>query len=125
MVFRATHENKLNGQRHNAIFPFYSTDNTSITILNEAQIEALARLARIRLERAEIPALTQQLGQILALVERMNAIDTTGVEPLAHPLDIVPRQRPDVVSEHDQRAALLAIAPVTDAGYYLVPRVVE
>lgn len=94
-------------------------------MLDESRVQALAKLARIKLEDSEIPALTAQLSQILALVEQMNAVDTTGVEPLAHPLDLVARLRADRVTETDQRDLLLACAPDVAEGYFLVPRVLD
>ncbi len=94
-------------------------------MLEEAQVQTLARLARIALEPAELPSLAAQLSRILSLVEAMEAVDTTGVEPLAHPLEPVPRRRPDAVTETDQRAEFGAVAPAMAEGYYLVPRVIE
>ncbi|MBI2801715.1 MAG: Asp-tRNA(Asn)/Glu-tRNA(Gln) amidotransferase subunit GatC [Gammaproteobacteria bacterium] len=94
-------------------------------MLNAAQIEALSRLARIQLDARETAALVTQLGEILNLVERMNAVATDGVEPLAHPLEIDSRRRADEITEQDQRANLQHGAPATEAGYYLVPRVIE
>ncbi len=94
-------------------------------MLDESRVQALAKLARIKLEDIEIPALTAQLSQILVLVEQMNAVDTAGVEPLAHPLDLVARLRADVVTETDQRDVLQACAPDVAQGYFLVPRVLD
>ena len=94
-------------------------------MLDESRVQALAKLARIKLEDIEIPALTAQLSQILVLVEQMNSVDTTGVEPLAHPLDLVARLRADVVTETDQRDVLQACAPDVARGYFLVPRVLD
>ncbi len=94
-------------------------------MLEAAQVQAMARLARIQLEDSEIPPLVGQLARILTLIEQMNAIDTTGVEPLAHPLELAARRRVDTVTESDQRAAFLAEAPQAQDGHYLVPRVIE
>ena len=94
-------------------------------MLDESRVQALAKLARIKIEDSEIPALTAQLSQILGLVEQMNAVDTSGVEPLAHPLDLVARLRADVVTETDQRERLQACAPDVAQGYFLVPRVLD
>jgi aspartyl-tRNA(Asn)/glutamyl-tRNA(Gln) amidotransferase subunit C len=55
----------------------------------------------------------------------LNAVDTTGVEPLAHPLEATQRLRPDVVTETDNRASFQQLAPQTEAGLYLVPKVIE
>lgn len=94
-------------------------------MLEEAQVQTLARLARIAVEPAELSVLAAQLSRILSLVEAMEAVDTQGVEPLAHPLEPTPRRRPDSVTETDQRAQFAAVAPAMAEGYYLVPRVIE
>lgn len=88
-------------------------------------IEKVARLARIRLDSADVPALTERIGNILAMVDRLQAVDTAGVEPLANPCDASQRLRADTVSEADQRERFQAIAPSTEQGLYLVPRVIE
>jgi len=59
------------------------------------------------------------------VVEQMNAVDTSGVEPMAHPLHMAQRLRPDAVTEHDQRERCQTIAPLTEGGLYLVPKVIE
>ncbi|MGH8596925.1 MAG: Asp-tRNA(Asn)/Glu-tRNA(Gln) amidotransferase subunit GatC [Gammaproteobacteria bacterium] len=94
-------------------------------MLDEAQVRIVARLARIQIADTEIPALLQQLSRILEFVEQMNAVDTTTVEPLAHPLELSARARADVVVETDQRESLQRSAPVVRDGYYLLPRVIE
>ena len=68
---------------------------------------------------------TRRIGDILAMIDQMQAIDTTGVEPMANPLDATQRLRADDVSECDQRESFLALAPATAEGLYLVPRVIE
>ena len=65
------------------------------------------------------------LDIFLAFVARMDEIDTTAVEPLAHPLDLSARLRPDVVSESDQRELFQSLAPEVERGLYLVPKVIE
>lgn len=90
-----------------------------------SDIEKIARLARIRVDADEVPAVVERLNNILAMVDRLQAIDTAGVEPMANPLDATQRLRVDAVTEPDQRAALLAIAPASDAGLFLVPKVIE
>jgi len=95
-----------------------------VTISRE-DIEKVAVLARIRLDEEQIPALEKDLGNILSLVDQLSAADTDNVEPLAHPLDAVQRLRADEVSESNQREVFQAIAPATENGLYLVPRVIE
>jgi len=65
------------------------------------------------------------LSRILGLIEQMNAVDTAGIEPMAHPSDTALRLREDVVKEKNQRDQFQAGAPATEAGLYLVPRVIE
>lgn len=93
--------------------------------ISREDIEKVAVLARIRLEEEQIPALENDLGNILELVNQLSAADTDSVEPMAHPLNAVQRLRPDEVTETNQREAFQAIAPATEDGLYLVPRVIE
>lgn len=93
--------------------------------LSPAEVEKIAHLARLALEPAQTEGLAQDLSRILDLVDQMSAVDTAGVTPMAHPLDMSQRLRADRVAETDQRDAFQAIAPQTEAGLYLVPRVVE
>lgn len=90
-----------------------------------SDIEKIARLARIRVDADEVPAVVERLNNILTMVDRLQAVDTAGVEPMANPLDATQRLRVDAVTEPDQRAALLAIAPASETGLYLVPKVIE
>jgi len=85
----------------------------------------IARLARIELSSAEREATRDQLNGILGFIEQLQAVDTAGIEPMAHAVDVVQRLRPDVVTETDQRADFQALAPETEAGLYLVPKVIE
>jgi aspartyl-tRNA(Asn)/glutamyl-tRNA(Gln) amidotransferase subunit C len=93
--------------------------------LNQADVRRIAHLARIAVEEDEVPGYLQQLSNILSLVEEMQAVDTTGIEPMAHAQDVVLRLRDDVASEPDRRAAYQAVAPQVEAGLYLVPKVIE
>jgi len=93
--------------------------------ISRADIEKVAVLARIRLDDEQIPALENDLSNILSLVDQLSAANTDNVEPLAHPLDAVQRLRADEVTESNQREAFQAIAPATEGGLYLVPRVIE
>lgn len=93
--------------------------------LTPEQVKRIAHLARI--EVSETEALTTQghLNGIFELIEQMQAVDTRGIEPMAHAQDLSQRLREDAVSEGDRRAAYQAIAPETEAGLYLVPKVIE
>ncbi len=88
-------------------------------------ISAIAYLARLRVEAEELPALTERFNAILDLFEQMQAVATDGVEPMANPLDATQPLREDAVTESDQRGMLQSVAPLTEDGLYLVPRVVE
>lgn len=93
--------------------------------LERKDVENIAHLARLAISEADIPEYARNLSDILTLVEQMGAVDTTGVPPMAHPLDAVQRLREDEVTEHDQRDRFQAIAPAVEAGLYLVPKVIE
>lgn len=95
-----------------------------MSITTEA-IEKVAKLARIRIDAEAVPELAQRLNNILAMVDRLQEVDTTGVAPMANPLDATQRLRADVVTETDRRDAFLAIAPSAGQGLYLVPKVIE
>lgn len=88
-------------------------------------VSRIARLARIEITPAETERTQAQLNGILAFVEQLQAVNTEGIEPMAHAVDVVQRLRPDAVTETDRRDAFQAIAPETEAGLYLVPRVIE
>jgi aspartyl-tRNA(Asn)/glutamyl-tRNA(Gln) amidotransferase subunit C len=93
--------------------------------INAEAIEKVAKLARIRVDADAVPALSERLNSILAMVDRLQAVDTTGVAPMANPLDATQRLRADAVTETDRRDAFLAIAPSAEQGLYLVPKVIE
>lgn len=93
--------------------------------LDQVQVRRIAHLARLEIGDAEAEHYAKELSRILDLVEQMNAVDTTGVAPMAHPNDAGLRLREDAVSETDQREKFLKIAPAAEAGLYLVPKVIE
>jgi aspartyl-tRNA(Asn)/glutamyl-tRNA(Gln) amidotransferase subunit C len=93
--------------------------------ISEQDLARVAELARLRLDPATVTEVTGRIGNILGMIDRMQAVDTSAVSPMAHPLDTVQRLRPDEVTEPDRRADFLAIAPVSEDGLYLVPRVIE
>ena len=93
--------------------------------LDLAQVRRIAQLARIEITDDEAQRTLAQLEDIFAMIARMQAVDTEGVEPMAHPLGGRQRLRDDVVTETDQRAAQMAGAPAQEDGLFLVPRVVE
>ena len=93
--------------------------------LTSDDVKRVAKLARLGLTEAETTETLTQLNSIIGLVDQMQQIDTNGVAPLAHPLELKQTLRADAVTETDQREKFQAIAPQADAGLYLVPRVVE
>ncbi len=97
--------------------------------LDLEQIRRIARLARIAVSEAEAVDTAKRLNSLLGLIEEMQAVDTRGIEPMAHALDaevsIAQRLREDKAVEPDRRADFQALAPEVEDGLYLVPRVVE
>ena len=93
--------------------------------LTPDDVRRIALLSRIELSPAEVERTREQLNGILGFVEQLQAVDTSGVQPMSHAVDVVQRLRADRVAESDRRAAFQAIAPDTEAGLYLVPKVIE
>lgn len=94
----------------------------SLTI---ADVKKVAHLARLAIDDQAAAKCTQEVCNILELVTQMDAVDTNKVSPMAHPLQVNQPLRPDVVTEPNQRDLLLSIAPLTEAGLFLVPKVIE
>ncbi len=93
--------------------------------LSSAEVTRIAQLARLHLQPEEVTGLQHDLSDMLDLVGQMQAVDTQGVQPMAHPLAMTQRLRPDQVTVQNQRADYQAVAPQVEDGLYLVPRVVE
>ena len=93
--------------------------------LSDDQIRRLARLARIAVQPGETAEVGKRLNRILELVGEIQAVDTQGVEPMSHALDVVQRLRPDEVTEGDRREGFQSVAPAVEDGLYLVPKVLE
>jgi aspartyl-tRNA(Asn)/glutamyl-tRNA(Gln) amidotransferase subunit C len=93
--------------------------------LDTEAVQRIALLARIEVTEAELAAMRDQLNGILAMIERMQAVDTTRVEPMAHAQDMVLRLREDKVTEANEREVFQSLAPQTEDGLYLVPRVID
>lgn len=93
--------------------------------LTPDNIASIAHLARLGIEPDALAPLAADLSNVLDLVEKLQAIDTTGVEPMAHPAGASLWLRDDIATETNQREALQAPAPSTRDGYFLVPRVIE
>ena len=93
--------------------------------LDHKDVKDIANLARLAISDENIDKYSTELSSILDLVEQMNAVDTNGVQPLAHPTDAVQRLRADVVTESNNREKYMANAPAQEEGLFLVPKVVE
>jgi len=93
--------------------------------LDTDDIKSIAKLARLKIDEADVPLYATNLSNILDLVEQMNSVDTEGVVPMSHPLEVVQRLREDTVTERDQRDDFQSVAPATQNGLYLVPKVIE
>jgi len=93
--------------------------------VDEKNVEQIAHLARLDINKKDIPEYVTNLGNILALVEQMNAVNTDDVAPMAHPTEAVQRLRDDVVTAENQREHFQEIAPQVEDGLYLVPQVIE
>ena len=89
------------------------------------QVRRVAHLASIEISDAEAESTLGHLNGIFTLIEEMQAVDTRGVEPMAHAQDLSQRLREDRVTEVDRRAAFQAVSPETEAGLFLVPKVIE
>ena len=97
--------------------------------LTPEQVQRIALLARIAGGPDEASGVADRLNQVLGLIDQLQAVDTRGIEPMAHALDaelaVRQRLRPDAVTEPDRRADFQAVAPAVEGGLYLVPRVIE
>ncbi len=93
--------------------------------LKSDDVRNIAQLARLHLDDDEIGRYAADLSSILDLVEQMQRVDTSAVEPLANPLDAEQRLRDDAVTETDERDKFQAIAPDVADGFYRVPKVIE
>jgi aspartyl-tRNA(Asn)/glutamyl-tRNA(Gln) amidotransferase subunit C len=88
-------------------------------------VKKAAHLAKLSMSEAELHAAHAQMANIFGLIEEMQAVDTRGIEPMAHAQDLGQRLRDDVVSESNQRELFQSVAPQVERGFYLVPQVIE
>lgn len=93
--------------------------------VDSSTVRRVAHLARIRVADEDVEALRGELNAILGFVEQLNEVDVSGVEPMTSVLPMAMRQRADKVDDGHQTRAVVANAPATDEGYFLVPKVVE
>ena len=94
-------------------------------MLSRDDVHRIAELARIEVPEDRVAAVQQTLNGIFGLIEQMRAVDTAGVEPMAHAVEVVQRLREDRVTEADQHDLFQAGAPQVEDGLYLVPKVIE
>jgi aspartyl-tRNA(Asn)/glutamyl-tRNA(Gln) amidotransferase subunit C len=88
-------------------------------------VKRVAHLARVAIDEVEARAVLSQINDIFGLIAEMQAVDTRGVEPMFHALDVVQRLREDAVTESDQHALFQSVAPQVESDLYLVPKVIE
>jgi aspartyl-tRNA(Asn)/glutamyl-tRNA(Gln) amidotransferase subunit C len=93
--------------------------------LTPEEVERVAMLARLKLTPEEEERLTEQLGNILEYVGKLNQLDTSGVEPFTHPVDITIPMRKDIVTNEPSSEALLANAPAQENNFFKVPKIIE
>ena len=93
--------------------------------LDKEQVQQIAQLARLELKPEEHAELVDKLSKIVDFVDQLSAADTEGVMPMAHPLDVAQRLRPDVVTEVNERDRYQQNASSVTNGLYLVPKVIE
>lgn len=93
--------------------------------LDNTDVEKIAHLARLQISESDTLEVAQRISNILTMIDQMQNVDTSQVTPMAHPFDASQRLRPDVVTETDQREYFQKIAPATQDGLYLVPKVIE
>ena len=108
-----------------AILILRSGNLSVLPSINMKRVSKLARLARINVAESDTAELSQRIGDILNMVDAMQAVDTTNVVPMANPHDATQRLRADEVNEINQREHFQKIAPQTADGLYLVPQVIE
>jgi aspartyl-tRNA(Asn)/glutamyl-tRNA(Gln) amidotransferase subunit C len=106
-------------------FPLSLWRFESIMALTLDDMNKIAHLARVGLSDDEKNRYTESLNNILGLINELQAVNTSGIEPLAHALEVTQPLRADVVTERNQRDAYQAIAPAVQDGLYLVPKVME
>lgn len=93
--------------------------------LSPDQIRRIAQLARIALHADETDTVRERLNRVLGLIDQLQAVNTEGIEPMSHALDLVQPLRADRVTEAEPRERLQAGAPAVEDGLYLVPKVIE
>ena len=88
-------------------------------------VENIAELTQLEIAQEELSVIGNKMSEVLALVEEMQAVDTSGIEPISNPLDVTQTLRPDIVTSEDNREIYQSFAPETRNGLYLVPKVID
>lgn len=94
-------------------------------MLSADEVKKIAHLARLGIEEQNVAAYASDLNNILALMTQMAQLNTADIKPMAHPMDQMQRLRTDNVTEANQRDYFQVIAPRTEDGLYLVPKVID
>jgi aspartyl-tRNA(Asn)/glutamyl-tRNA(Gln) amidotransferase subunit C len=103
----------------------FLSDFRSFMALTLDDVKRVAQLAQIEISDAGAESALHDLVRIFGLIEQMQAVDVSGIEPMSHGQDIVLRLREDAVTESDQHALFQSTAPRVESGLYLVPKVIE
>ena len=93
--------------------------------INNKDVQKIAELARLELSDEQAAKFSGELASILQLVEQMKTCDTDSIDPMTHPFDAALRLREDAVTEENRRDKFQSIAPATQNGLYLVPKVID
>ncbi len=93
--------------------------------IDSEDVQKIAHLARLQIDDNKTDDYAAQINNILSLVDEMQAVDTTGIEPMSHPMHLTQRLREDVVTETNQRELMQQGAPAVQKGLFTVPKVIE
>ncbi len=93
--------------------------------VDQATVRRIAHLSRIALDEAELPRMQDELNAILAFVEELNEVDVSGIEPMSSVVPMKLRMRADAVTDGGRAADIMANAPLSEDGFFLVPKGVE
>ena len=93
--------------------------------LTQHDVDHMAKLAKLHIDQEQAQAVTSSLNSILTMIDKINTVDTSAIEPMSHTLDLEQPTRDDYITQTDQRDAFQSIAPDTQDGFYIVPQVIE
>ena len=93
--------------------------------IDNQTVKTIAKLARLEIDENDVEKYRSDISNILNLVEQMDAVNTDGVEPMTHPFDATLRLRDDIITEQNNREKFQKIAPSSQDGLYLVPKVID